>query len=79
MMASSPFCERGCEMAKNERGWYVVRRPDEEVQCDHCGYPLYVGDRAVEDDRMNRVYCSEKCSERARCRRPSDITGSPSP
>jgi endogenous inhibitor of DNA gyrase (YacG/DUF329 family) len=47
---------------------YTVRGIAEEFECPECGWPVYAGERAVEDTRLTRCYCSFKCSNAARGR-----------
>lgn len=42
---------------------YRIAHIHEETDCDHCGYPLYVDDPAVEHN--GRVYCGKACAKRA--------------
>lgn len=42
---------------------YIIRRWQDETQCDWCGYPLYIGDVAYMDT-SNKVYCGKKCQEK---------------
>ena len=51
---------------------YKIGRIGEECQCEHCGYPMYIGDKVVvmadgqgEDDRP---HCSRECCEQTRAR-----------
>ena len=39
---------------------YRIRHHDEESVCNHCGYPLYVGDSALEDN--SGIYCCNQCA-----------------
>ncbi len=34
---------------------YAIRRHDEETTCEWCGFPLYVGDRALQAGDW--IYC----------------------
>lgn len=43
---------------------YVIRRHDEETTCEWCGFPLYVGDSALES--ADRIFCSSGCASRYR-------------
>ncbi len=40
---------------------YRIHDHTEETDCDYCGAPLYVGDKAVEDSR-GMVFCSDTCA-----------------
>ena len=40
---------------------YRIHDHTEETDCEYCGRPLYVGDRAVEDSR-GMVFCSDTCA-----------------
>lgn len=40
---------------------YTIHDATEETDCDCCGYPLYVGDKALESVD-GKVFCSEQCS-----------------
>jgi len=51
--------------------WYKISRRTEETECDECGYPLYIGDRAyMAPDGY--VYCSRACQNDAERRRRKD-------
>jgi hypothetical protein len=39
---------------------YTIKDRSEESECQYCGYPLYVGDRAMEHN--DGVYCSKTCA-----------------
>ena len=43
---------------------YVIRHHSEETDCDWCGFPLYVGDSALES--ADRIFCSSGCASRYR-------------
>ena len=51
---------------------YLIRRPDEECPCTHCGCPLYVGNRVhvIADGQGtdDRPHCSAHCCRRTRIR-----------
>ena len=36
---------------------YTISCPEEESQCEQCGFPIFIGDRAVESD-TGRIACS---------------------
>jgi hypothetical protein len=40
---------------------YTIHDHTEETTCDYCGFPLYVGDKAIEDTR-GLVFCSDTCA-----------------
>jgi predicted RNA-binding Zn-ribbon protein involved in translation (DUF1610 family) len=40
---------------------YTISRPVEEFDCDGCGYPLVMGDRAYESERTGHTYCCPAC------------------
>jgi hypothetical protein len=42
---------------------YTIRHRNEEAQCDHCGYPLYIGDTAYTHN--DEVDCSRICAGRS--------------
>ena len=39
---------------------YVIRRHGEETTCEWCGFPLYVGDRALQAGDW--IYCGRTCA-----------------
>ena len=43
---------------------YTIRTRAEETECEVCGYPLYVKDKAVMDLDTSLVYCSIVCSKK---------------
>ena len=43
---------------------YAIRRRAEETTCEWCGFPLYVGDSALES--ADRIFCSSGCVSRYR-------------
>ena len=51
---------------------YVIRHPDEECPCTHCGCPLFVGNRVhlIADGQGtdDRPHCSAHCCRRTRIR-----------
>jgi len=46
---------------------YYIRNGSEETQCESCGYPLYVDDRAIMASSGN-VYCCRNCHDK--CEQP---------
>lgn len=45
---------------------YRIRSAAEETSCEWCGFPLYVGDSAIELD--DRIYCGRSCATEHRQR-----------
>lgn len=45
---------------------YTIRRPSEECGCTECGWPLYVGDRALLVN--DAPFCSKRCARVATAR-----------
>lgn len=41
----------------------TIRRPIDEADCDSCGTPLRVGDRAYIDLQRGTIYCTRDCAE----------------
>ena len=40
----------------------TIRRRLDETECDHCGYPLFTGDRVVYDLAAGAAYCCTRCA-----------------
>jgi hypothetical protein len=40
----------------------TIRRHMDECPCDHCGSPVYVGDRVYLDLATGAAYCSRPCA-----------------
>ena len=45
-------------------GFYTIGNASEETGCAQCGYPLYIGDRALEAGDGD-IYCGKRCEENA--------------
>lgn len=41
---------------------YTIYNRLEETQCNNCGYPLYIDDKAFQSEDSGDVYCSKKCA-----------------
>ena len=40
-------------------GWFTL---SEDIQCEHCGYAMYRGERAFYDEWNDTVTCSKRCA-----------------
>ena len=45
--------------------FYTIKGRAEETDCNHCGCPLYNGDRAFHSKEDDRIYCGRTCAKSA--------------
>ncbi len=52
-----------------------IKRSVDEIQCDHCGGPVYVGEVAFFDLTTGAGYCSLRCAEHTDAHYPDPRRG----